>query len=97
MKKAVYILLAAVGLTSVAPGLSANAATSRVAYSRADYWQGGYDLSREVNIDPSDENKYNLYLTGKSNHDYAVYVGDQSQMDYWQGWLDALGPVVIPY
>jgi hypothetical protein len=96
MKKTLYLLLTAFVLAG-AGATTASATSPATALSRADYRQGGYDVSHEIGIDPSDQNKYNLYLMGEANKAEAIHAGDQSQIDYWQGWLDALGPVVIPY
>jgi hypothetical protein len=96
MKKTMYVLLTAFVLAG-AGATTVSAASPATALSRADYRQGGYDVSYEIVRDPSDQNKYNLYLMGKANEEEALHAGDQSQIDYWQGWLDTLGPVVIPY
>lgn len=97
MKKALYVLFAAIVLTGVSPCATVKADTATTVLSRADYRQGGYDATEALNNDPSQQNRYNLALYAKANYDEALSYGDTASIDYWQGWIDAIGPVAVPW
>ncbi|RSK45165.1 hypothetical protein [Hymenobacter rigui] len=98
MKKLFFSVLAALLLLGTTTHLHAADATGRTeqAASNADYHRGviygGYVRAAAV----TNDDLIGPYETAQAERTAAAQAGDWNAFDYWSGYIDGLGPVLIP-